>query len=97
MATTSAQEAFGARYAISILAAASVNILGLIAFLIRRRGRLLLVLASVQALNIVFAVIESFITANPGWLVIGAAPATITLVFIYLLWRTDRPTTSAAE
>jgi hypothetical protein len=83
------------QFAIALSIGAGLNVLALLAFLIRRWewGRVLL--PAVQVGNVLFALVASA-TVSPAWLLLGAAPAVATLLLI-LLRRKANATRSAAS
>lgn len=89
---SSPQIADNARFAVTVLVVAAVNIAALIGFVIRpfRWGGLLL--AAVMLGNIAFSVWASVYRDNIAWLVLSGAPAAVTLVVVLLLRSTASKT-----
>ncbi len=81
------------RFALALWVGAGLNLLGLLAYLVRRLRWGRSALAAVQVGNILFSLAAS-VVVSPVWLVLDTAPALVTLILILALRRTD--VTSAA-
>jgi hypothetical protein len=75
-------------FAIALSIGAALNILGLLAFLIRRRTWGKPILGAVQVGNILFALVASA-AVSPAWLLFDAAPALVILILVLLLQRSE--------
>jgi hypothetical protein len=74
--------------ALELTIGAGLNILGLLAFLLRGWGFSRSAFPAVQVGNILFSVGAS-VVISPVWLLLGAAPALATLILFFLFRRED--------
>jgi hypothetical protein len=75
-------------FAIALSVGAAVNVLGLLAFLIRRQSWGMPILGAIQVGNILFALAAS-VAVSPAWLLFDAAPALVILVLALLYQRSE--------
>ena|ERR1700694_2923125 len=74
--------------ALELTIGAGLNILGLLAFLLRGWGFSRSAFPAVQVGNVLFSVGASLLI-SPAWLLLGAAPAIATLILYFLFRRAD--------
>jgi len=91
---SSPQIADNARFAVALFAVAAINIVALIGFFVRPRSWGELVLAAVLLGNIAFSAWASVSRDNAYWLLLGGAPAGVTLVLLLLLRSTGSETSA---
>jgi hypothetical protein len=74
-------------FVIATSVGAAVNVVGLLAFVTRRRTWGAQTFAAVQAGNILFALVAS-VTVSLAWLPLDAGPALLILILVFLVMRT---------
>jgi hypothetical protein len=74
--------------AVVLWVGSGLNLIGLLVFSFRRLRWSTSTIAAVQMGNILFSLAAS-VTLSPAWLLLGTAPALVTLILILALRRTD--------
>lgn len=78
------------RFALGLWVGAGLNLVGLVAFLFRRLRWGRPALAAVQVGNVLFSLAAS-VLVSPVWFLLGTVPASITLILILALRKTEAP------
>ena len=86
--------AVNARFALAVLVVAAINVFGLVAFLLRPAGWGGLLLIAVLLGNIGFSAGMWVYKNDIGWFLLGAVPATMTLVLLLLQRLSSRAATA---
>ena len=80
---SSSQAADNARFALVVYAATGVNVIALLAFLLRRRGWSWWLLTAVQTGDLVTSLLAALLLSPTWWLITGGAALTLTLRFLF--------------
>ena len=86
----SSAEAVGSKhFALALYGVLSLNVIAVVAFLLRTRRWAWMALGAVQVGNVLFASFATVTKGSVAWSVLAAAPAVVTLVLMCQLVRTQ--------